>query len=320
MSSIEQYSEEWRRSKLLQHPLLDTTGPGILWTNPVVELYNQIARCIVLRTGAFVQETSGQGKSSAMKLVFERLRDVFIGLIFVEFIAQTNRVPSVRAFFMEFLASLHHPKKSGETWTIRDRVRRKLEDMAVICDNSMIVLWVDEAQALTPDDFLFLRDVQNGVRDIGKELVIFLCGEEPYLYRLIVEVSRRCSPAINRRFALSRLRLRGYGNTDLASLFEQIDGEIWPPSSDITWTQFFLPNAFDGGFRLKDEAESCMTVLKNEGLLDADERCQPWLIRAAISRLFLELADEDSKDFKIAEEDWVSAIRDAAGMDIQEVG
>ncbi|MGF6367927.1 hypothetical protein OKW40_000677 [Paraburkholderia sp. RAU6.4a] len=306
-------SDEWRKSQILQHPLLDTTGSGSLWTIPVDDLYTDIARCVLLRRSAFIEETTGQGKSCAMQLVIDQLSRNLDGLVCIHFIAQTNRVPSVRAFFLEFLAALGHEHMSGETQKLRMRVRRKLEEVALSTANSVSVLWIDEAQAWTREEFLFLRDVQNGLRDIGRELVIFLSGEEPYLSRNMQDVSSTFSPAINRRFAMTRVRLGGYGKEELSDLFEQIDSAVWPESSGITWTQFFIPKAFQAGFRLRSEVDACMAALQKGNVLDREGLCQPWLIRDVLSRFFIDVTDIDVAGLSIAAENWTSAIQDSIG-------
>ncbi|TCG06570.1 hypothetical protein BZM27_25540 [Paraburkholderia steynii] len=219
-----------------------------------------------------------------MRLVFDRLPRDLDNLACIHIIAQTNRVPSVRAFFKELLTALGHACRTGETSDLRDRVRRRLEEVALSTGNSVAVLWIDEAQAWTGEEFLFLRDVQNALREVGSELVVFLSGEKPYLYRSIQDVSTNRSRAIKRRFASTRVHLRGYGKREVSDLFEQIDRVVWPEASGITWTQFFLPKAFEAGFRLKSETDACMAALLRENVLDADKRCQPWLIRDVLAR------------------------------------
>lgn len=307
----DEYSPEWRKSQVLNHPVFRQTISGCLWTRPVQELYQQVSRSTILRQSAYIEESTGKGKSIAMEFALSRISQVVNGLACVNFNAQTNYAPSVRAFFKEFLTALHHEKTTGETWDLRNRVRRKLEEIAVISSSGIVILWVDEAQALNVSDFLFLRDVQNGLREIHADLLVFMTGEKPYLHRRIEEAKWSASPAVADRFAMKRLFLGGYGLEETRQLFGLVDGSVWPTSSGITWTQFFFPKAFEAGFRLQSQAMACTSALESAKLLSRDGHCQARLLKMIVQRFMLEQTRHDAAGFIASPGAWRDAVSDS---------
>ncbi|SOE63578.1 AAA domain-containing protein [Burkholderia sp. D7] len=306
-----EYSPEWRKSQILNHPIFRQTLSGCLWTRPVDQLYQQISRCMILRQSAYIEESTGRGKSIAMEFAINRLSQVVSQLPCVSFNAQTNYVPSVRAFFKEFLTALHHDKTTGETWELRNRVRRRLEEVAVTSSSGMVILWVDEAQALNVADFLFIRDVQNGLRDIHADLLVFMTGEEPYLHRRIEEAKWSASPAVADRFAMKRMWLGGYGLNETRELFGMVDTSVWPTTSGITWTQFFLPEAFEAGFRLQSQAMACTSALESAKLLSKEGHCQARLLKMVVQRFMLDQAHQDCPEFLASPDAWSDAVSDS---------
>lgn len=306
-----EYSLEWRKSQLLNHPVFKQNMIGCFWTGPVEQLFQQVSRFMILRQSAYVEGATGTGKSTAMGLVIRRLSALFNEMPFVNFNGQADGALSERATLKEFLTVLQHEKTSGETSDLRTRVRRRLEERGVNSSSGMIVLWVDEAQALSVTDFLFLRDVQNGLRKVEVDLIVFLTGEEPFLHRRIEDAKWDASRAVADRFAMKRLLLRGYGLDDVRHLFAQVDTAEWPDASGITWTQFFFPKAFETGFRFQSQALACISALESAKLLSHDGTCQPRLLKLVFQRFFLDHTREDKEEFTAPADAWLEAVSDA---------
>jgi hypothetical protein len=306
-----EYSPEWRKSQILNHPVFKQGLSGCLWTGRVEQLFQQVSRCMILRQSAYIEESTGRGKSIAMEFAIGRLSQVVSELACVSFNAQTNYASSVRAFFKEFLTALHHEKTNGETWNLRHRVRRRLEELGVNSPCGIVILWVDEAQALNVTDFLFLRDVQNGLRDIHADLVVFMTGEEPYLHRRIEEAKWSVSPAVADRFAMKRMFLGGYGLNEIRELFGLIDAAVWPTTAELTWTQFFFPQAFEDGFRLQSQAMACTSALESAKVLSRDGCCQARLLKMVVQRFMLDVTRLDDSEFIVSPDAWRDAVSDA---------
>ncbi|MEQ5842910.1 ATP-binding protein [Paraburkholderia acidicola] len=313
-----EYSPEWRNSQILNHPIFMQNLLGCLWTGPVQQLYQQVSRCMILRQSAYLEESTGKGKSIAMEFAVERLSQVAGELPCVSFKAQKNDDPSGRGFYKGLLTSVHHNKIDGETSNLQLRAKRRVEELGVNSPSGTVILWVDEAQELNVADFLFLRDLQNGLRGVHADLLVFMTGEKPFLHRRIEEAKWSASPAVIDRFAMKRLSLGGYGLDEVRELFGLIDTAVWPAASGITWTQFFFPKAFEAGFRLHTQAIACTGALESAKLLSRDGYCQARLLKMVVQRFMLDQARHDNAEFVATPDAWRDAVSDAMGANTDE--
>jgi hypothetical protein len=301
----------YRYKNILAHPLFCQHGGGCLWTPPIDRLYARIKRTTLFRQGAYIEEVTGQGKTCAMEMIQKQLLVDFEGLACVSFNAKTNRFPAPRGFYKEFLSRMGYPKLTGDTWDVRARATKKLEESAVQSPWGSVWLWIDEAQALNSDEFLFLRDLQNDLRKVEADLIVILTGEEPALSERLDQVKWNHSRSVPDRFAVERLKLDGYNVADLQALLAEMDRAEWPQNSGITWTQFFFPKAFEAGFRALSQADSCMGALADAKLLRGDDTCQARLLRHVLERFFLDNAQYDTSKMVIPVAAWENAVGDA---------
>ncbi|RQP27707.1 hypothetical protein DF156_30970 [Burkholderia ubonensis] len=186
-----------------------------------------------------------------------------------------------------------------------------LEEVALQSPWMMVWLWIDEAQAMADYEFLFLRDIQNDLRMMHADLVVFLSGEAPYFSRRLCEMDECISKSIRERFANERLTLDDYQLNDVQDLFAHIDQAVWPVNSEITWTQFFFPVAYEAGYRLVDDARKCMKALADEKMLQSDGSCQIRLLRSVVARFFLDNTEQDASGLRTSLTAWQNAALDA---------
>lgn len=306
--------KEWRRLHVLHHPMFRKEVDGCLWTAPVDRLHKRIMRSIVLRQGSYIEEATGEGKTCAMNLIAPRLPVDMPNLATISYREATNQFPSVRSFFKSFLIELGDQKLNGETYDIRNRVRQKLQEIALQSPWGMVWLWIDEAQAVSDPEFLFLRDIQNDLRSVHADLVVFLSGEAPNLERRLGSIKEEERFCIRQRFAARRLSLEGYKLPDVKDFFNKIDNAIWPIDSGITWTQFFFPEAFASGFRLIDEATKCMIALQDTKMLRSGEYCQIRFLKNVVACFCHVNADHDASIFNGTSDSWRNAALEAAEL------
>jgi hypothetical protein len=170
--------------------------------------------------------------------------------------AHNQQFPSIRAFFKHFLVTVGHDEIKGETYDLRVRLVRTMIDSARTSGLNLIVLFIDEANALQLQDFLFLKDVHNDLAREGVQLVTFLMGQSPDLEYLIEKLARGARRDLISRFANRIQPVRPYRSvSDLRAVFKAIDQKQYPPDSDVHWPQALLPKAWQAGFRLEHEAK-----------------------------------------------------------------
>jgi hypothetical protein len=225
--------------------------------------------------------------------------------------AHNQQIPSIRAFFKHFLATVGHKEKRGETYDLRERLVNCLIDDARISGMNMILMLIDEAHAMAIQDFNFLKDVYN---DLGKEnvqLITILMGQAPDLSKVITELKNSNRLDLVGRFAMSTLSFRAYNSIrDLTKILKGIDSAIFPDESGVSWTGFFFPEAYRRGFRLENEASRFMAAIaavapnETSGVFDFPAR-QAFL---AIRTFVIDNAAFDDPNILLPDDAWKNAV------------
>jgi AAA domain len=307
-----QLTDELTRAQLLPlHPLITTKV--VLRTPPIVELFKSVKRVVTLReTGCSFSAPSGVGKSCALNMLVTMLHMQMPNLYVVQHHTHNNAVPSIRAFFKNFLVSIGHHDTKGETADLRQRVVNTLVDQGQMSGLNLVVLLLDEAQAMANADFRFLKDVYNDLQKEGVQLITILMGQAPDFDGVIKELRLDGKLDLISRFAIRNRPFRALNSLeDLVELMRGIDAEIYPDDSDWTWTEFFLPRAFAAGFQLENEAPLFLEALKaasphaNSGLFSFPAR----QVFIAIRAFLVDNADLDAPNPEFPETRWIDAAR-----------
>lgn len=243
------------------HPLY--TGEVILPTEPINDLYLAVYRAVVLREiGVCFTGHSGAGKSSALDAIDAMLRVRMPTLCVINYDNHSHQVPSVRAFFKHFLNTIKHSNLCGETYDLRQRVVNWMVDEAHVSGLNVILLLADEAQEMKIEDFNFLKDVFNDLRRESVQLITIMMAQEPDFGKVIEKMKTARRLDLLGRFAMGVRHFRSFDcKEDLLNIMLRIDDSIYPEGSGITWTQFYFPEAYAAGFRLKNQLTPFMASI-----------------------------------------------------------
>lgn len=245
-------------SGVLTHPLF--SGGVSIITPPIVEMYVSVKRAIALRElSRTFSGPSGAGKTYAISMVTAMLRTDFPRLCILSHTAGNQQLPSIRAFYKGFLHSVGHHEVKGETWDLRARLVRTMASEARQAGLNIVVLFIDEANAMTLQDFNFLKDVYNDLEKEDVQLITIMLGQSPDLDAVLDNLANNGRLDLISRFAMRRLRMRPYSSvSDIEVVFTHID-EL--TSSGQTWTEYFLPVSYGNGFRLRDHSTRAFAAL-----------------------------------------------------------
>jgi hypothetical protein len=246
----------------IDHPAFDPQT--VLITAPIAELYQTVRHILLVReTGCCFTAQSGVGKTRALILLEHLLRERMPELIVIRHSTWNQQVASIRAFFKHFLTAVGHPELRGETFDLRHRLVCRLIDLARVSQLPFVVLLIDEANAMRLEDFLFLKDIYNDLDREGVGLVTVMMGQDPEFSDVIAHLREKGKSDLVSRFARRRRQFRAFSRKeDVAGVFRQYDAAIWPPGGPQTWTQFFMPEAWQAGFRLENETTAFMEAVK----------------------------------------------------------
>lgn len=238
----------------------------VIPTQPINELYQIVRQLVFVReTGCCFTAHSGVGKTRALMMLEHLVRRRMPEVLVIPHNTWNHQVASIRAFYKHFLTAIGHPDLRGETFDLRHRLIRRLVDMARENKSPVVLLLIDEANAMRIDDFLFLKDVYNELDKDGIQLITVMMGQEPHFSDVLALLRERGRLDLISRFARRKMNFRAFSTEeDFRGLFRHFDTAIYPMESGLTWIQNFIPEAWDKGFRLADQVGA---------FLEAVDRC-----------------------------------------------
>jgi len=296
---------------LFMHPLV--TGKVVLHTESIENLCKTVFRTVALRhTGLYYTGKSGVGKSWALEFLESYLRKKKPNLPVVIHNNKNNQVPSIRAFFKFYLATVENERLSGETADLVLRLTRNLAGIARSSGLDVLVLLIDEAQNMDLLDFNFLKDVGNELAREGASLITVLMGQEPQFSKVVRKIQFNQRSDLISRFVLRQHDFFGIRSADdLRKLLSQIDSQTWEETPGVTWTQFFVPEAYSAGFRLAVHAEVMFETLLKEQI-DKKVEFPARQVFAAIREFLTDCASQDSPEMIFETEIWIESVATSA--------
>ncbi|MYM42218.1 hypothetical protein GTP27_23280 [Pseudoduganella sp. CY13W] len=192
---------------LTKHPLFGKTL--VMPTEPIKEMVGAMRRAVILRElGCCFTAISGYGKSKGLIMAERELRKIFPRIPIFRHIVDNQQVPSIRAFFKNFLLTVGVTDIAGETFDLRVRLGAALEEAGMRGPEKMVVLLIDEAQGMALQDFCFLKDIGNQLEQVDVHFVVFMMGQEPEFTRMAQRIRERGRLDLVSRFTLRQLQFK----------------------------------------------------------------------------------------------------------------
>jgi hypothetical protein len=224
-------------------------------TTPIKEFFKTICGWIDSQvTGGYIYGFSRVGKSRAVQFwLRDLLADRYKGrLPLFTVIHRGHNVSSESEFLAELLeASGHKFSKRTHREIMIDRQVKLYAVCAADLGDSHIVLVVDEAQDMREGDFRTLCNLQNALEVLGFQLTVISIGTHQLAFQEEVLLLTR-DIHLWARFMEEQAKFRGIcSEKELTFVLENYDSiSEWPEGSDTSYTSYFFPLAFAGGFRL----------------------------------------------------------------------
>ncbi|MGY6271468.1 ATP-binding protein [Achromobacter denitrificans] len=252
------------------HPLVQ--NKLILPTPPLQDAFKTIADKVFYNTpGTFFIGRSRIGKTFAIAGLISFLAETFLDVAFCTFLANDHDAPTEAALYGDMLVSLGLHKtitSRSSAWQRRRALVAGLIALAEARNAGCIVIFVDEAQNYTPPDLTRLRDVSNelGLHGISLQTIFFGTDQ---LSAAKVDLREKDRDDIVGRFLLNKYEYRGIESiSELHALLSLCDDPSmcpYPEGSDISITEFFMPEQYASAWRLAQEAERLYALLCPRG-------------------------------------------------------
>lgn len=238
------------------HPLV--TGNYRIATPAIEAFYELVARCLHYRImGALIYGPSRIGKTRAIEYVRLLMARNYPRM--TSYHAQCEHKPrhAEGPFFSNLLEAVGDPDpNAGSSQSKRMRLTLRIRQAASRAGSGVVLLFCDEAQRYNDNEYEWLRDVHDALDRQQIKLFTFLVGQQELLaQKTALQVAGRTQ--IVARLMVEELSFYGIRNAhDVATCLDGYDQTAYPEGSAWSFTRFYVPQAFDGGYRLVNDADT----------------------------------------------------------------
>ncbi|GAB3686471.1 ATP-binding protein [Salinisphaera aquimarina] len=232
------------------------------------ELIEEIKRWLYLgATGGFIWGIPRCGKTVAIQAL-ERSLTTRAGQPIPVFIynAKTFHMTTDNKHWHALLLGFGHAFASkGRAIDKYQRLIGLLAESATVNERNQVVVVVDEAQKWRRLEYEFMVDLGNDLALHNINLSVLLFGTTE-LREQAQHLTRDLTGHIRGRFFLREIHYRGLrSKADIAAALRQFDSVlVWPQEEPKSFTEYFLPEAYEQNFRLEDLAGYFWHVFQDE--------------------------------------------------------
>lgn len=288
------------------HPLV--LSKFLVITPTINWAYEQISEQVWLRTpSVYFQSLSRMGKTQCAKAIIDSLGEEYpkryILFITVDVTKEENIIQTmVKAMKLETRAK-------ERLSNLRDAVMNHIICELASLGDTHFILVVDEMQALDFKDLQHLQVIQNRLSLSDIQLTTIGFAQEQ-IKGVITALHKGRHMALLGRFFSRRVQFVGCTSAEwLKRTLSAYDVDMfYPRGSECSYTRFFLPKAFESGFRLDSAAE----LIFNESISHIKSVGATMIptenMFMAIAYLLIGARQEDSETFKITKDHVIEAL------------
>lgn len=155
------------------------------------------------------------------------------------------------------------PRVANNRLPVLSDQERVVNSILLSCDErgcQQVVLFIDEAQELMHPTLVSLKATAQRLAEKGVQTLVLLLAEPDIVNRPVELLRRPGGGSLVRRFFSNRHKVEGLKQDDLGMLLDHMDNATWPANGGPKYTEYFAPQLFRNGWRLKGQA----TLLWNE--------------------------------------------------------
>jgi len=302
-----------------KHPLVKNRLRMI--TPPIKKVYSVVEQVIVHHDpGTCFAGAFRMGKTLGLESVRAECARTFPDIPSHVLIAKSHLDPNEAEFYGDILEDYRHGgARTGRAGERKKKIFGRWEADARSKASERLLLFVDEAQNWREEQLTWLRDMTNVMTSRNVEIQTFLIGDTTLVFHRAALLEQRRMDLIG-RFLLNLHAFQGHqGPEDLTETFALLDDPAkydYPSGSGISTSQFFLPRAFQNGWRIAGEAPTCwaafVEVASRQGSAVKDVGMQ-WVMGSIRNFLFAHVG-KDSAAFIGTHEAWRLAV-EASGFE-----
>ena len=229
-------------------------------TQTILNLQMQVGKWMKYgNTGAIIYGRPRVGKTRAILYITRELQEKYGPELPVYVYNVTSHAVSDKKFYQELLLAVGHPEfEKGTTTVLKNRLLNSLVASASVTKSKKVVLFIDEAQNMSVNDFEWLMDIYNNLSLWDIHMVSFLFGslELKSLKSALIMAQKK---QIIGRFMVDEFNFKGImGARYIAVTLLNFDTPISNNGELLTLTQVYFPEAFADGHRISACASEIM--------------------------------------------------------------
>jgi hypothetical protein len=256
------YSSDDLKLLLNMHPVI--TKIYTIITPVVTAAYSVIRERVFMRkTGTFLYATPRMGKTTCAKLIKLLLEREFQSILVMNVIAEDGGKTEADLLFNILDTSKVHTLKRSKPRDLRRQLLSHVQSQLSMVGGNQFVLMIDEMQLLSDAQFDCLAAIHNKLDFINIRMTTVGFAQPE-----ILDV-RTALLASDKTYLIARFLCEPFAFNGCTSILDlkQIlldydETQRFPEDSDYSYTRFFLPEAFENGFRLSDYSDEIWKALK----------------------------------------------------------
>lgn len=297
---IEVISDERLKALRTNHPVI--TKDYLIITPVIRAVYSIIRERVYMRsTGTFMYASPRMGKTTCVKAIKILLEAEFPRIFVMSFIAE-RRKKLEASMLIDILQSdkLSVPKRANYK-ELQTKLLIHIQSKLVMLNGHQFVLMIDEMQNLDEGELTTLAAIHNRLEALGIRMTTLGFGQ-PEILDIRSSLMASNQSFLIARFLCEPIPFVGCASIDaLVKILNSYDEELhYPEGSDLNYTKFFIPKAYEAGCRLVTYAKRIWAELqKAANGLDANSIPMEHLTHT-IEALLVMGQERDASTFKFS--------------------
>nr|WP_294489186.1 ATP-binding protein [uncultured Anaerosporobacter sp.] len=292
------------------HPIY--TGDYYIQTNSIDNLFKEVTNWIDCRNpGGIIYGRARIGKTRAIHNLSIAIKEEYGDNISIFNVLMSEHKPSEKFFYLEMLNDIGHSLALSyrSTSDLKSNLVNHL--IAVGKSNKMgqIILFIDEANFMSMDDFNYLIDIYNRLERSKVRMTVLLVGTKEVISTKTALMQMNKQQIIE-RFMVREYNFRGIiSRQDLQICLASYDYSEYPENSGWSFTRYFFPEAFSEGNKLCKYADLLLDCF-SESLGTSSIEIPMQYVTSTIENCLRKYGADGQNVYFPSKVEWMQSIKD----------
>lgn len=294
-----------------KHPIY--TGDYYIQTSTIDNLLNEVTNWIDSRNpGGIIYGRARIGKTRAIHNLTIQLKQIYGNDLPIFNVLMSEHKFSEKYFYLEMLKDIGHTlaKSSRPASDLKTNLVNHLISEAKSNSAGQVIIFIDEANFMSMDDFNYLIDIYNRLERAQVRMTVLLVGTKE-LISLKTALMQMNKQQIIERFMVREFHFRGIRTVkELQICLASYDYSEYPENTGWSFTKYFFAEAYSDGKMLYSMSEEIFSYFK-EVLGTSSMEIPMQYVTSTIENCFRRFGCDGSNVYFPSKEEWIHAINDS---------